>query len=380
MNRSRANFSVKRKINPSDWDSNKNRAKSKAQKYRDLNLYLEQVQSRLFDCYQKLMYEGETINPDKIKSLYLGKNNTTYNLEDIIEYHNSTMKHSLHKDTLRHYKSSQNYLRKYLQQKYKTKKFFLSDLDYAFIVGFENYLRDYQPKDHQKKMANNTAMKHLQRLRKMVTLAYKIEWIDRDPFIRFKTRIEKRSRNYLTEAELRQLEEFEPNLERLKLVADLFVFSCYTGLSFGDLLSLKRSNLCIGDDGNFWIKSFRQKTHEPIKIPVLPKAVELIQQYHLHPRTLKEDKLFPSITNQNTNSYLKEIATLCGIRKNLTFHVARHTFATTITLSNGVPIETVSKLLGHSKLATTQIYARVLEKKISNDMEALKSKLLKNSG
>lgn len=379
VDRVRVNFSVKRKINPRYWDTAKNRAISNHSKFQDLNLYLDQVQSKIFHCYQELLYNDEIISAQKIKTKYLGLNKNKYTVNDIIEYHNEKMAHKLHKDTLRHYKTSQNYLKKYLQKRFKSQHYYLKDLNYEFIVGFESFLREYQPKDHQKKMSNNTAMKHLQRLRKMVTLAYKIEWIDKDPFRRFQTRTEKRSRSFLSQTELRNIEDYSPSLERLKIVKDIFVFSCYTGLSFGDLLALQRENLIIGDDGNFWIKTLRQKTSEPIKIPLLPKALNLIQEYNLHPRTIESGRLFPNISNQKTNSYLKELADFCGISKNLTFHVARHTFATTVTLSNGVPIETVSKLLGHSKLATTQIYARVLEKKISKDMEALKNKLTGNT-
>jgi site-specific recombinase XerD len=171
--------------------------------------------------------------------------------------------------------------------------------------------------------------------------------------------------------------EKEFKIERLTLVKDLFVFSCYTGLSYIDVMNLNEDNIALGIDGGKWIITNRQKTHNKVKIPLLSIAKELINKYENHIKTKKTKTLFPNISNQKLNSYLKEIADLCGIKKNLTFHIARHTFATTITLSNGVPIETVSKLLGHTKIATTQIYAKVIERKVSEDMASLRSKLEK---
>src|SRR5690606_3174279 len=225
-------------------------------------------------------------------------------------------------------------------------------------------------------MENNTVMKHIQRLRKMVTLAYKMEWIDKDPFIKFKPSYIKNEREFLREDELQDIMEKEFEIERLNLVKDLFVFSCYTGLSYIDVMNLNEDNIALGIDGGRWLITNRQKTHNKVKIPILPIAEELIEKYKGHIKTKKTKTLFPNISNQKLNSYLKEIADLCGIKKNLTFHIARHTFATTITLSNGVPIETVSKLLGHTKIATTQIYAKVIERKVSDDMLNLRSVLI----
>ncbi len=216
-------------------------------------------------------------------------------------------------------------------------------------------------------------MKHIQRLRKMITLAYHIEWIERDPFVKFKPKLEKTEREFLTDLELESIESYRPAIERMAVVKDLFVFSCYTGISYADIMKLTSDNIVLGIDNTKWIMDNRNKTGTPFKIPLLLKAEKLIRKYSDHPRTQYSGKLMPSLSNQRLNSYLKELADVCGIKKNITFHMARHTFATTVTLSNGVPIETVSKLLGHTKLATTQIYTRVVEKKVSKDMKKLKS-------
>ena len=171
------------------------------------------------------------------------------------------------------------------------------------------------------------------------------------------------------------LENYEFISERLERVRDLFVFSCYTGISYIDIMQLTKGNIHIGIDRNNWIITKRQKTGTTVKVPLLEKAKELIAKYENHPITVITGTLFPVITNEKLNSYLKEVANFCGIKKNLTFHMARHTFATTVTLTNGVPIETVSKMLGHTKISTTQIYARVIERKVSDDMNVLKTVL-----
>jgi site-specific recombinase XerD len=175
--------------------------------------------------------------------------------------------------------------------------------------------------------------------------------------------------------ELQTIELKEFAIERLQFVKDLFIFSCYTGLAYTDTISLTPANIIRGIDGDFWLITNRQKTGTSVKIPLLPKAIEMIEKYKCSPKSIADGSLFPRISNQRLNGYLKEMADLCGIDKNLTFHLARHTFATTVTLSNGVPIESVSKMLGHTKITTTQVYAKVIERKLSNDMQLLKQKL-----
>jgi site-specific recombinase XerD len=228
---------------------------------------------------------------------------------------------------------------------------------------------------HVNAMSHNTVMKHLQRLRKIVTLAFHLEWVEKDPFIRWKPTFEKKERDFLNLNELKLIEDFNFHNDRLDRVRDLFVFSCYTGISFTDINDLTKDNVRNGLDGQKWIFTSRNKTKAKVKIPLLDKALEILEKYDAHPMTEITQSLLPVITNVKVNLYLKEVADLCDIKKNLTFHMARHTFATTVTLSKGVPIETVSKLLGHTKIATTQIYARVLEDKLSQDMSELSRKL-----
>jgi site-specific recombinase XerD len=163
--------------------------------------------------------------------------------------------------------------------------------------------------------------------------------------------------------------------ERLGLVRDIFLFSCYTGLAYIDVQKLRRSEIVKGHDGEQWIFTSRQKTDTPSRIPLMPYALSVIEKYKDHPQCELENRLLPILSNQKMNAYLKEIADLCGITKDLTFHIARHTFATTVTLLNGVPIESVSKMLGHTNIKTTQHYARILDLKVREDMGALRKKL-----
>lgn len=376
LNGKRVNISLKQKVDIDSWDPKRQKVKGNGKIAREMNLFLDEIKSSLVQCYRDLKTEFRVLSAQLIKARFLGEDKKVHSLRDIIEFHNEKMASKLCAKTLCHYKTSQKYVLAYVVDEYESKDRHLQDLDYAFVLGFENFLRSYQPKHYQGKIGNNAVMKHIQRLRKMVTLAYHMEWIERDPFVKFKPSLEKREREFLTDLELESIANLTPSIERLEIVKDLFVFSCYTGISYGDIMKLSPDNIVLGIDGNRWLMAIRNKTGTPFKMPLLPAVESIIEKYRKHPRTQYTGSVMPNISNQRLNSYLKEIADLCGITKNLTFHMARHTFATTVTLSNGVPIETVSKLLGHTKLATTQIYARVIEKKISEDMEILRKRLI----
>jgi integrase/recombinase XerD len=372
VNGKKVNISIKHKVDVKSWDPKGQKMRGNNAIAKEINLYLDEVKSGIIQCYRDLKTENRILTAELIKARYLGEDKMHYSLRDIFSYHNDTMEHTLKANTMGHYKTTQKHILTYLNKKYKASDIPLENLDYMFVVGFEGFLRSYQSRASQGIIGNNAAMKHIQRLRKMITLAYNMEWIDRDPFVQYKPKLEKKQRAFLTETELQRVEELPCPIERLSIVRDLFIFSCYTGMSYVDIVKLKRDNILLGIDSNPWIMTERMKTKVPIKIPLLPVVEALIKKYNDHPRTKFSDGLMPYISNQKLNSYLKELADVCGISKNLTFHMARHTFATTVTLSNGVPIETVSKMLGHTKIVTTQIYARVIEKKISEDMQRLK--------
>lgn len=372
VNQKRVLVSLKREISLELWDSQKRRARGSSAKAKQLNLHLDSAQSRLFQCYQELTSKGKKVTAQLVKATFLGEDENSKSLQNLIDYHSKKIESTLAVGSIRNYGITENYIFKFLNKERKTHDLYLKELDYKFLCDFENFLNSYYPKGHPKAMKHNTVMKHIQRLRKMVTLAYHMEWMDKDPFRRWKNTFEKTDREFLSDNELSNLETFVFPVARLERVRDLFVFSCYTGISYVDIMKLTGNHISVGNDGNKWIVTKRQKTNTPIRVPLLDPALELIRKYEHHPVTVVSGSLLPVITNEKLNVYLKEVAIHCGIKKNLTFHMARHTFATTVTLSNGVPIETVSKLLGHTKISTTQVYARVLENKVSKDINVLR--------
>jgi len=379
INKERVFIALKQYVRIDNWDTGRGGLKNRVPEAKETNAYLEKVRFTLTTYYQQLQIAGKEITPQIIKSQFLGEESTeTYKLSRLMDFHYETASASLTWSTLKHYGVTRRYLEKFLREKRNSADIRITDIDYKFIIDFETFLRNHKPIDHQKPMNNNGVMKHLIRLRKMTTLALKLTWISKDPFKSYKFRYKKVETAFLTQAELNAIQKKVFEVGRLDMVRDLFIFSCYTGLSFVDLMNLQEVNITTGEDGDEWIKIFRQKSNEPTNIPLLPVAGEIISKYRHSGRSAITGTIFPRISNQKVNSYLKEIGNRCSIKKVLTFGVARHTFATTITLSNNVPIETVSKMMGHTKIATTQIYARVLLKKISDDMGQLK-KIIENN-
>ncbi len=375
VNRERAEISIKKRIHVDNWNNGRGMAKGKSPEISRLNSYLEQIRYQLTECYQELVVNKEAITPEAIKNKFWGVEDSGETLKGLIEYHNTGMDSNLRWGTLKNYKTTEKYIEKFLKQKFKRKDIDLVELNYKFITDFEHFLRKYQPEDHHLPMGNNTVMKHIERLRKMTNLAVRLGWLDKDPFVAYRLSFKRVEREFLTQLELDTIKKKQFKIKRLQYVKDLFVFSCYTGLSYIDVMNLQPNNIRIGINGMNWIITQREKTTTPVRIPILSQAQVLIDKYKDHPRSANKGTIFPNISNQKLNSYLKEIADVCEIDKNLTFHVARHTFATTVTLTNGVPIESVSKMLGHTNLKTTQIYAKVVEKKISDDMANLEAYL-----
>lgn len=366
----RAEFSLNRELPVSLWDEKRKRGKGFSKYVISLNKYLDQVFTGLHEAHRQLLQEEVDITSAGIKARYLGEDERGKSLLDLISYHNTSMISVLRKGTMKNYYSTERCIKEFLNETMGVEDIPLKKLNYGFIVDFEQYIRKYKPATRMG-CTNNGAMKHMERLKKMSRLAVKLEWLEKDPFINYKLRFEKTERQFLTERELQLIEETTFKVPSTQHVKDLFVFACYTGLSFIDVSELRVDHLVKGMDGNDWLYTKRTKTDEPLKIPLLPKAMEIIDKYKNNVSLFESGRLLPLYSNQMINRTLRDIATACGIRKKITFHVARHTFATAITLSNGVPIETVSKLLGHTKLSTTQIYARVVEKKVGEDMQNL---------
>ncbi|MGJ5642898.1 tyrosine-type recombinase/integrase [Formosa sp. S-31] len=257
----------------------------------------------------------------------------------------------------------------FIKSKYKTSDYPLSKLNNQFLVDFEYYLKTER---NQKQVTTNKA---IQRLRKPVTVAVAEGYLDKDPFILYKPRKVIKEVVFLSPAELKQIELAEFSQPRLNFVRQLFVFSCYTGLAYNELFRLRRQNIVLGFDKGLWIQMKREKTSKPISVPLLPIALKIIEKYSGH-----NNLIFPRISNQKYNSYLKEIAAVLGIEKKLTTHTARKTFASTVLLYNDVPMEIVSELLGHSSLKVTQdSYAKVVQRKVSEAIKVLEVKLVEDT-
>ena len=371
VNGKRSEISLKRTISVTHWDNKTKRVKPRIPGAKMLNSYLDDVYANLLDCHKQLTSEHKLITANNIKARFLGEDEQHKTLLELMDYHNTKMKTILRSGTLKNYFTTEKYLKKFITEKLKTSDVYLKQLTYGFIIDFEQFLRNTKSINRSQPLNNNGVMKHLERFKKLLNLAVDLEWIEKNPFARFKLKFQKYEREFLSKSELEILEQGILEQEYHKKTRDVFVFACYTGLSYIDVKQLDKNSIVKGIDGNYWIFTKREKTDQTVKIPLLDKAHEIIKNYE----DSSKDELLPIYSNQKVNKYLKEIASEFEIPKKLTFHSARHTFATTVTLSNGVPIETVSKLLGHSKLSTTQVYARVIEQKVSSDIRNLKNKL-----
>lgn len=371
----RAEISLKKKVSQAKWDARTGFLKGNTEDIRSTNNLINQATNDLSQIYRDMQRKGEFISAEQIKLQYTGVPVNQKRLLEIFDLHNRQMKElvgiDVVKATLTKYHTVRKKVADYIQHQYQKPDLYIEKLDYAFIAGFEHYLKTKVGIDH------NTTMRYITNVKKIINNAVNHKWLKADPFAGFKCTSRKVNREALTTEEIQRLTEKKFKVKRLEEVRDVFLFCCYTGYAFVDAEKLTLACIVKGHDGEQWIKVNRTKTDVRSNVSLLPQALAIIKKYERHEECLVKGRLLPVKSNQKMNAYLKEIADLCGIEKNMTMHIARHTFATTVTLANGVPIETVSKMLGHTKITTTQIYAKVLEDKISSDMQALKLKLLK---
>jgi site-specific recombinase XerD len=366
-------LSTKRLWQLSKWNVSAGRAFGNSEEGKTLNSYLDTIYYKALQAKKQLLDRDQEVTAEAIKNILLGVSEKKKMIMEIFKEHNEQVEVLLDKEfargTLQRYRTSYDHTKAFMKWKYKKEDMDIHALDYEFISSYSFWLKTVQNCSH------NTTMKYLANFKKIVLICLKNGWLDRDPFIRFKMAKKEVHRVYLTSEEIAIVEAKRFPTERLRHVRDIFLFSCYTGLAYIDVKRLTRSQIVIGIDGEKWIFTNRQKTDTPTRLPLLPKALKLVEKYKDHPLCEDGSHVLPVLSNQKMNSYLKEIVDVCGIDKPLTFHIARHTFATTITLGNGVPIETVSKMLGHKSIKQTQHYAKILDTKISFDMKALREKL-----
>ncbi|MCO5936900.1 site-specific integrase [Mucilaginibacter sp. RB4R14] len=370
----RAEVAISRKFDPSRWDTHLGRAIGTKADAKALNSYLEGVQGKLHELHRQMTEADANTTAETLKNRFIGKIEKARTLITVFEDHNQKMKslvgQEFEKSTLQRYETALMHTKDFMQWQHSVSDIPITKINFAFLNDFEYYLRSVR------KCANNSAIKYIKNLGKIVRICLGNGWLTVDPYLNYKPKTKAVHRDVLTKEELDRLIKKKFDIERLNVVRDVFVFCCYTGLAYVDVHKLKRSELVKGIDGNLWIYISRKKTDTLSRIPVLPAALSVIESYNDHPQCIAEDSLLPVMSNQKMNAYLKEIADLSKINKLLTFHIARHTFATTVTLNNGVPIESVAKMMGHTSIKTTQIYAKVMDHKISSDMQLLREKLI----
>ena len=372
INGRRLDNSTGKFVDPSKWHPEMSKMRGNSEEARLINGHLDNLRTKILIAEKELNKKDIPVNLETLKNMLLGTKERQRLLVPIFEEHNNKIKELLGIEyapgTYERYQTSLKHTKDFLNWKYSISDIDITKIDHAFITDYEFYLRSVR------KCANNTAVKYIKNFNKIIKLCLANDWLDKNPFANYKSKVKEVERVYLSEGEIQNIINKDFKTERLSLVRDIFLFSCFTGLAYIDVKNLTKSHISIGIDGDKWIFTHRQKTESASKIPVLPVTQMIIDKYADHPQAINEEKLLPILSNQKMNAYLKEIAAVCEIEKELTFHIARHTFATTVTLTNGVPIESVSKMLGHKNLRTTQHYAKVLDKKVSEDMKILRDK------
>jgi len=360
-------LAVKRSIDPDFWDSNKGCSTLKKLEGKELNYYLEQTKHKLFEVQKDLEFEGIELTARAVKDRYLGiDSNSTTLIQAYIE-HNEDMKKMIGKgvafNTHKRHDTSLRHTLEFLKEKYKRSDINFKEITPKFIKDYEIFLRTTRACNQ------NSTVKYIRNLGKIIRIGLNNGWLRIDPFANLSYKTIDVDKPYLTQNELEIVINKKINIYRIEQVRDIFLFCCFTGLAFVDVSDLTESDIITGVDGKKWIKKQRHKTGNWCHIPLLPYAKQILKKYENHAGCQKKNVLLPVISNQKMNAYLKEIGDLCGIEKELTTHVARHTFATTVTLTNKVSMEAVSKMLGHSTLQMTKKYARIVEDLISNEMD-----------
>ncbi|EEI89697.1 site-specific recombinase, phage integrase family [Sphingobacterium spiritivorum ATCC 33300] len=370
VNGKRAELATGKECEPEQWNSKIGHIRGTKEDTKTFNAYLDKMKAGVTTAYTTLCLQDDEVTTESIKCKYLGKAEKPHTLVEAITLHNKNMKALVGKDyaqgTLKRFEVLERHVLDFLAFQYRKNDINIKSIDHDFISAFDFYLRT------EKANTNNTAIKHLKNLGKNIRICISKKWINADPFFGYKLKSKDVHRDYLTATELQKIVEKEFTTLRLSQVRDFFLFSCYTGLSYADVQKLKPADIRIGADGEPWIITYRQKTNTRAAIPLLPVAKKILDRYKDHPMCINKGKALPISSNQKMNEYLIEIAALAGVDKTLGNRIAKRTFATTVTLMNGVPIESVSKMLGHTNLRTTQLYAKILDEKVASDMAPLR--------
>ncbi|MCX3267368.1 site-specific integrase [Pedobacter agri] len=370
---SRVFIPVKQTVEVAQWNQKAQKLRGNSPENILARDRMRQIVNDINLAYDELRFQKEVVTAEKIKIKVEGEDQGK-SLRDLIKYHFDQPGKLLAAGTLKNYYSTERFLSEFLKRK-KLSDIQLSKIDFKFITDFGVYLRTKSPDKGQRPCTNNTVMKHMERFQKLMGLALKFGWILRDPFIHFTRKLVTKDRNVLNDDELASIRQVNLPDPVQCVVRDMFVFSCYTGLAYSEISSLASHHITTDNEGGVWLVMQRKKTlntnERSFHVLVLPIAMSLIQKYKLSPDAINRETIFPCPSNQYTNRSLKVIAEKAGLGRQITFHVARHTFATTVTLEKGISIESVSHMLGHSSIRTTQIYSKVKQKKVANEMKYL---------
>ena len=369
INGERADASIKRFIEPHAWNSAKGKANEKSRGGKDLNLYLDAISANILRIQRDLELDKKEVSAQIILNRYLGKEQSDrHTLMEVFRAHNEKCRAlsgiSLAPGTVIRYETSLRLTEAFLRTTYKKEDCYLDEITHQFVEDYDFYLRTVR------RCCHNTTTKNPLNFKKIIRIALAKGWMKKDPFAQVHFHFEPVEREFLEKQELKVLLNKEITITRLAQVRDIFCFCCLTGLAFMDVQQLKPEHLVADIHGKIWIRKARQKTKNMCNIPLLDEAQKIIDRYREHPYCQTHGVLLPVCSNQKMNSYLKELADICGIRKNLSTHCARHTFAT-LTLASGATIDNVAKMLGHANVNMTRRYAKVLDSSIMRDMEVV---------
>lgn len=368
VNGTRVENNIRKSIDPALWSQAKETARGKSRRACDLNTYIEEARIKLYQIFCELEQQNRPVTAHLLQELFFGqeKPEEVRTLLGTMQEHNDQCRALVGTDyaliTVRRYESCRRYLAELIRQRYGKEDLPLAEVNGELVRAFAFYLKT------EKGCQQNTVIRYMKCLKKITNLARANDWMAKDPFLGIRFHEKEVVREFLTMDELQTIYRKEFPLERLTLVRDVFIFAAFTGLAFIDVQQLAPEHIVRDNNGNLWIRKPRQKTKNMCNIPLLDIPQEILRKYADHPTCRKKGVLLPVPCNQKMNSYLKEIADICMIRKNLTTHLARHSYATSVCLANGVSLENVAKMLGHSNIKMTQHYARVLDSSILRDM------------
>lgn len=368
VNGTRVENNIRKSIDPALWSQAKETARGKSRRACDLNTYIEEARIKLYQIFCELELQNRPVTAHLLQELFFGqeKPKEVRTLLGTMQEHNDQCRALVGTDyaliMVRRYESCRRYLAELIRQRYGKEDLPLAEVNGELVRAFAFYLKT------EKGCQQNTVIRYMKCLKKITNLARANDWMAKDPFLGIRFHEKEVVREFLTMDELQTIYRKEFPLERLTLVRDVFIFAAFTGLAFIDVQQLAPEHIARDNNGNLWIRKPRQKTKNMCNIPLLDIPQEILRKYADHPTCRKKGVLLPVPCNQKMNSYLKEIADICMIRKNLTTHLARHSYATSVCLANGVSLENVAKMLGHSNIKMTQHYARVLDSSILRDM------------